>query len=259
MIKHCVSFSGGIGSWAAAKRVADKYGPKNVVLLFADTLMEDEDLYRFLDQAAENIGSELIKISDGRNPWEIFHDERFLGNSRVDPCSKLLKRKLLDKWRNKNLDPDAGTMYIGIDWTEEHRLINLQKRCQPWTYEAPMCEAPYLSKAEMLEWAESEGLKRPRLYEMGFPHNNCGGFCIKAGQAQFALLLKTMPERYAFHEQKEQDLRAHLERDDITILRKQVNKQKINMTLKEFREGIEKQSTLGFDTEEWGGCGCAID
>ncbi len=58
--------------------------------------------------------------------------------------------------------------------------------------------------------AGHEGIAPPRLYAMGFPHNNCGGFCVKAGQAHFALLLRTMPERYAYHEAKENELRAEL-------------------------------------------------
>jgi hypothetical protein len=38
-----VMFSGGIGSWAAAKRVAERHGTDNLTLLFTDTLIEDGD------------------------------------------------------------------------------------------------------------------------------------------------------------------------------------------------------------------------
>ncbi len=49
---HVVMFSGGAGSWAAAKRIA----ARPLTLLFADTLIEDGDLYRFLDDAAADVG-----------------------------------------------------------------------------------------------------------------------------------------------------------------------------------------------------------
>ncbi len=55
-VHRVVMFSGGVGSWLAARRVADAHGTDGLVLLFADTLMEDEDLHRFLDDAARNIG-----------------------------------------------------------------------------------------------------------------------------------------------------------------------------------------------------------
>lgn len=255
MIKHIVNFSGGVGSWCAAKRVVEKFGLENTTLLFADTMMEDEDTYRFLNQAAENIGIPLTRISDGRTPWEVFFDERFLGNSRVDPCSKILKRQLLDKWIKANCIPTETVIYLGIDWSEIHRLHRLQEYPSEWKYEAPMCDKPFLDKDQMNALAESQGLKKQRLYELGFPHANCGGFCIKAGQAHFVNLLKKMPERFAFHERKEQELRAYLGKD-VSILKDRRGGASKTFTLTQLRERLEK-SESGIDMEEWGGCGCA--
>ena len=172
-MKHIVNFSGGIGSWAAAKRVVAKYGTQDVVLLFADTMMEDEDTYRFLYEAAANVGVPLTRIADGRTPWQVFFDERFLGNSRVDPCSKILKRELLDKWRADNCNPEISIVYLGIDWSEIHRLHDLQAYPSEWKFEGPMCEEPFLDKEEMIAMAEAQGIKRQKLYSLGFPHANC--------------------------------------------------------------------------------------
>ena len=47
-------FSSGISSWAAAKRYAEQKGTAGMVLLFADTGIEDEDNYRFLHEAASD-------------------------------------------------------------------------------------------------------------------------------------------------------------------------------------------------------------
>ncbi len=51
-VQHVVSFSGGLGSFFAAKRVIDQHGTDNTTLLFTDTMTEDEDLYRFLDDTS---------------------------------------------------------------------------------------------------------------------------------------------------------------------------------------------------------------
>ena len=131
MTRHVVMFSGGIGSWATAKRVASLHGTQDMVLLFADTLIEDEDLYRFIDEAASNIGVPLTRIADGRTPWAVMRDERIIGNSRIDPCSRILKRKLLEKWRDENCAVDDAVIYIGIDWSEVHRLHTVRSRTQP--------------------------------------------------------------------------------------------------------------------------------
>ena len=138
-------FSGGVGSWMTARRVAAT--GVTPVLLFADTRMEDEDLYRFLDEAAADVGGELIKVTEGRTPWEVFFDVRFLGNSRIDPCSRILKRELLRKWVEDNCDPTETVIYIGIDWTESHRFEKAKEPWSPWVIAAPLCESPFLLKA----------------------------------------------------------------------------------------------------------------
>lgn len=256
-IKHLVMFSGGIGSWAAAKRVASQFGTDDMILLFADTKMEDEDLYRFIDEAADNIGAPLIKLADGRDVWQVFFDRKYLGNTRIDPCSSILKRQILDNWRNENCDSNQTIVYVGLDWTEKHRLVRLQKYVNPWKYEAPMCDKPYISKEKMVQNLIDEGIKPPRLYDMGFPHNNCGGFCIKAGQAHFLHLLDKMPERFKYHEDKEQELREYLKKD-VSILRDRTGGTTKPLTLKELRERKEAKD-CNLDTTEWGGCGCYGD
>lgn len=248
-------FSGGVCSWAAAKRVVAQNGLDGVVLLFADTKMEDEDLYRFIEEAAVNVGAPLVKIADGRNPWEIFEDVKAIGSTRMDPCSRILKRELLDRWVRDNAP--TATIHFGLDWTELHRLDRLRDRKAPQKIEAYMTEAPFMDKPQMIDWLRAEGIEPPKLYKLGFSHNNCGGFCVKSGQAQFELLLRTMPERYAFHESQEARLRDKLNWRQ-TILRDQKDGKTKSLSLTEFRQLIENQPEM-FDRHDWGGCGCAAE
>lgn len=256
---HVVMFSGGASSWGAAKRVAERYGTKGMTLLFADTRMEDEDLYRFLGEAAANIGAPLVRIADGRNPWHVMFDERLLGNSRHDPCSKILKRQQVDRWLAANCDPAQTTIYVGIDWTEEHRFAGLRDRraAEGWRYEAPLCEAPYVSKTDILAWLRREGIKPPRLYELGFSHNNCGGFCVKAGQGHYARLLQTFPKRYAKHEAMEQAMRAYLDKDVSMLTDRRGDGKKKPLTLRDLRLRIEGGAQV--DIHDVGGCGCFVE
>ena len=254
-MKHVVMFSGGVGSWATAKRVAERYGTDDLVLLFCDTRMEDEDLYRFIGEAAANVGAPLVTLSDGRTPWDVFRDERIL-TQRFDPCSKILKRQLADRWMAERYAPDEVTRYVGIDWSESHRFDRLRDRLAPWRVEAPMCDAPYMDKLDMLAWLQREGIAPPRLYAMGFAHNNCGGFCIKAGHGHFVTLLRAMPERYAFHEEQERALRVTLG-PDASVLRDRTGGETRPMTLQTLRESVEAGEQP--DLFDIGGCGCFVD
>ena len=92
-MQHIVMYSGGLGSWGTAWRLVNR--GQRPVLLFADTLIEDFDLYRFLDQGASCFGLAVEVVIEGRTPWQVFKDVKFLGNNRVDPCSRVLKREPL--------------------------------------------------------------------------------------------------------------------------------------------------------------------
>lgn len=251
--KRVVMFSGGVGSWMTARRVKERFGTKGLILLFADTKIEDPDLYRFLGEATANIGGTFVKIEDGRTPFQVFHDVRFLGNSRIDPCSRVLKRELMRKWLEDNCDPKATRCYLGIDWTEEHRFTKAKAFWKPWSVRSPLCDPPYIEKPQMIEMLQAEGIEPPRLYKLGFPHNNCGGGCVKAGQAQFKLLLEKLPERYAWWETQERDVMDRLDRK-VTILKKTVDGEQKFLSLTQFRRMVERGEPI--DETEWGGCAC---
>jgi hypothetical protein len=303
-MNHVVMFSGGIGSWAAAKRVAEEHGTSSLYLLFTDTLIEDEDLYRFLVEAAANIygidGPEvdevssmwkeiptleslgpmgdtgprkeaiyamrdrakevvpgLVWIAEGRTPWEVFFDVRFLGNSRIDPCSRILKREAADDWIEGTFDPDDVVCYVGIDWSEVHRFERLEPRKLPYVYKAPLTESPWSSHAERLEMLSKEGIRTPRLYGMGFGHNNCGGFCIKAGQGHYATLLSSMPDRFDYHEQMEREIAQFLDAD-VAMMKKSKDGETRPFTMKDLRIQVE-EGQENLDLFDHGGCGCFLD
>ncbi len=79
MTTHVVQYSGGIGSWAATQRIIAAHGTDNLVLLvLADTRAEDPELWRFVHDSTTHIGVEPTVVADGRTPFEVFHDQRFL-------------------------------------------------------------------------------------------------------------------------------------------------------------------------------------
>lgn len=298
-MKHVVNFSGGIGSWAAARRVAAKHGRENVTLLFADTLIEDTDLYRFLVEAAANIyrcagrldgvvqlaaatppakqedmGPRrehlvrlralvaqvipgLVWLADGRTPWDVFRDERYLGNSRTAPCSKVLKRETCDRWVEARFTPETVVQYLGIDWTEEHRIERLRELRAPWQFEAPLCEEPFVLKPQLYDLLATQGIELPRLYKLGFSHNNCGGGCVRAGIGHFAKLHHELPEVFAEWERNEQGVRTFLDRDDIAMLKDRRGGSNVPMTLVQLRRRLDAGDQV--DAFEIGGCGCFVD
>ncbi|WP_153992704.1 hypothetical protein [Acinetobacter baumannii] len=196
-------------------------------------------------------------LNEGRDIWEVFKDNRFLGNSRLANCSKFLKQQPCREWLDANCDPENTAVYVGIDWSETHRIPAIENAYLPYVAFCPMTEPPYLGKEEMLEWCREEGLEPPRMYAAGFPHANCGGGCVRAGHGQFKLLYEQNPERFSYWEQKEQELRDYLEKD-VAILRDRRGGKSTPLPLSVFRRRLEGEPEL-VDADDIGGCGCFVD
>lgn len=261
--QHVVQLSGGITSWAAARRLVDQRGTAGVTLLFADTLIEDEDLYRFLDDVAVDIGVPVTRVADGRTPTQVFLDRKFIGNSQIAPCSAHLKQIPCRRWLEANTDPEHTTLYVGIDWTtkDANRMPGIQAGWAPWRVVAPLLEPPYLDKRGWIAEARKRGLRPPRAYELGFEHNNCGGRCIRGGQGQWAHLLKVWPDRFAQAEADEQMLQAALASES-THLRDRSGGTTKPLPLTELRRRVDAQRPGEdplFDAYDWGGCGCFLE
>lgn len=252
-MKQIISYSGGAASFAAAHLAVEKYGKDNVLLVFCDTLIEDKDLYRFLDEGATALGCELLWLRDGRTPWEVFKDHRYQGNTRTAHCTVDLKGKTFAKWLTANYKPNECVIHFGFDWTEEHRLVEARKNWAPYTCEALLCAPPYLSRQQVFQIIDDYDIELPRLYEMGFTHNNCGGFCVRAGQAHYAILLEKLPYVYAHHEAQQEKLMVEVPTAR-PFLRMQKDKKTHYLTLKDFRQHL--QGGGEFAPFEHGGCGC---
>jgi hypothetical protein len=257
-MQHVVMYSGGTTSWATAMRVREMYPDEKIVLLFADTKIEDDDLHRFLWEGAGLVegDTEYAFVAEGRDPWQVFRDVKLLGNTHHDPCSRVLKREFLRKWLNLRYQPDDCVVYIGYDWTEIDRWKKAERFWAPYSVECPLIERPSYTKADCNAWALRLGLELPRLTRQGFAHNNCGGFCVKGGRGHFKKFLAYYPERYELHEAAELIWQQENE-SEYTILRDRRGGETNPMTLRQWREQIEagKAEDPQIDLE-MGGCGC---
>ncbi|KJY32152.1 hypothetical protein [Streptomyces sp. NRRL S-495] len=242
-MKHVVQFSGGIGSFAAAVRVAERYGTDDLVLLIADAGFEDEDLWRFAEDTGRLLGVPLTRVADGRNPLEVFADKRFLGNNRLAPCSLELKIKPCRRWLEANANPADTVLYIGIDSSarDRRRIRAIARGWRPWRTSYPLCSRweAARTKDELLQEARDLGVDPPRLYGLGFEHNNCAGRCVRAGKRQWLHTLEVFPERYAEVEAFEESFRAR--HGDYAILKEQRNKVVRPLTLRELRLRAEAE------------------
>lgn len=209
MNNHIIFFSGGKASFSVADYVRTNYPNDNILLYFTDTLWEDEDLYRFINEASDKLKLPMLTHSMGLNPIELMFEKKLVFNSRLGDCSKVLKMKVardfikkgvkpkIERWRNKHFLKNedirtSATLYFGIGWEEMHRQGPIKKNWKPFKVEMPLIEN-VIDNDEVLKKYD---IRQPRLYDYGFAHNNCKARCVKAGQGHYKLLKEKMPAVY---------------------------------------------------------------
>lgn len=206
---------------------------------------------------ARSLMPRLAWIAEGRTPWEVFRAEKFIGNTRVDLCSRILKRDFLDAYMETHFDPAGTVQYFGLDANEGHRLDALRARRAGWQICAPMIEWKPVFKEQVRTDLDATGVRRSRSYDAGMSHDNCSNTCVKAGQGSWKLTLIKRPEAFAFAESEEQQCFQVIGRDDVGVLRDRTGgKTNVRISLKTFRERV--QSGAQVDMFEIGGCGCAV-
>lgn len=253
-MKYWISTSGGIASAISAILAFEK--GYDFELIFADTKIEDHDLYRFIWDVSIKLKKPLIWLCDGRTPWEVFVDRKFIGNSRTAHCSQILKTDVVRKY----LDEHAAIgdqLILGMDYSEFDRIERAATNWTPRKVSSLLIELK-CPRPTWNAWLEIYGIKPPRLYDYGFPHNNCGGMCVRAGLKQFATLLERLPERFAWHENEQEKAMEKIGPTARPFLRHTVDGVIHYLTMREFRE----QYTAGkvaVDPYDFGGCGCFVD
>jgi hypothetical protein len=136
--------------------------------------IEDDDLYAFVEESAAQLAVPLVRVADGRTPWQVFEDKQLLGNSLLAPCSYVLKILPCRRWLRDHTDPARTMLYVGIDNSarDRRRAPAIERGWLPWRVAFPLLDEPDLSKADMLAEARGLGLRPPRAYELGFDHAN---------------------------------------------------------------------------------------
>lgn len=247
---HVATVSGGLTSAYCAELVLrDHPGAR---LIFTDTKWEDPDLYRFLKDLEKRWGKDIEFVSDGRNPEQLFDSEGILGNDRMPVCSRKLKAGAMQSWLRSNL---PAVVYFGIDLSESHRAEKIRDHYERVFGDSVRCDFPlmraglFLDKEKIkLEIRDVWGIEIPRLYKMGFDHNNCGGGCVRGKKGHWKRLLEMLPEVFAERERMEKQFRKNIPEMKYTILEGQ--------SLEQFRLGQELQPSLFTIEEDGTSCIC---
>jgi hypothetical protein len=184
-------FSCGAASACATKLALDRYGAQ-VTIVNAYLASEDDDNRRFLTDCERWYGRSITVVRDtkyGADAYKVWPRERFIVNRNGAPCSKALKRKVLDTTHEP-----GDTLVLGYTADEQNRLdrfIDGNPETLVW---APLIEAG-LTKRQCLEMVHAAGIELPHMYRLGYHNANCPG-CPKGGEGYWNKIRVDFPERF---------------------------------------------------------------
>ncbi|MDH1074560.1 hypothetical protein N5C93_17090 [Pseudomonas nitroreducens] len=186
-----VQFSCGAASAVAGKLTLAQYGATHdVQFLNAFLASEHEDNRRFLADCEVWTGRKFTVLRDekyGADVDQVFLRERYMKGPQGAPCTKMLKRRLLDAWKKP-----GDVMVLGFTAEEEHRLDDFRERNPDRPAISPLIERG-LTKADCKAIITRAGITLPYMYRTGYSNANCPG-CVKGGEGYWRAVRVDFPE-----------------------------------------------------------------
>jgi len=234
VVQKIITISGGLTSAYVAKLVLAT--DENAELVFTDTGWEDADLFRFLHELETLFKKKItfLKHKKYNNPEELFNAQGMLGSNRVPTCSRVLKVEVLQDYLKEKYD-NKCIVYFGIDYSEKHRAERIKFQYDKLGIETrfPLIESKdFFIKDKITSWLNANNIDIPRMYKLGYLHNNCSGGCVRAGKKSWLHLLKTNSTVYAERERLESSFKG----GKYTFMKE--------LSLKELRENEAKHCNL---------------
>ena len=187
MLMKIAWFSAGVSSFVAS------YIAKPDRIIYIDVANQHPDSFRFLADCQRHLDVPIEILRDVK--WggcvdNVINDERYINGPGGAPCTKLLKKRVRQEWERENLTPD--TVYVfGYDRDETARAERLVEHTVEAACEFPLIEQG-ISKEEAHGICERLGVKRPVMYDLGYPNNNCIG-CVKGGKGYWNKIREDFP------------------------------------------------------------------
>ncbi len=179
-------FSAGVSSFIAA------YLAKDVdKIIYTHIDDQHPDSMRFLKDAEKVLGQEIeILKSRYENVDNVIRSVGYIKAPYGAPCTNLLKRRVRKEWEREN--PRRHTYVWGLDLTERDRAERLADNMPEFNHEFPLIDN-LITKDDAHGLAMRLGIKRPKMYDIGYRNNNCIG-CVKGGMGYWNKIRRDFPE-----------------------------------------------------------------
>lgn len=182
-------------------------GVSSAVATWLETERVQRIIYTHIDDQHEDTGR-FIKDCEawwGR-PVEIIQDElktveaacmqrQFVNGPGGASCTRMLKRELRKQWESHAQFFNHFRYVWGYDKDEQRRADDILDAMPEHEHLFPLIERG-ISKEEAHAILQAHGIRRPAMYDLGYPNNNCIG-CVKGGKGYWNKIRVDFPAVFA--------------------------------------------------------------
>lgn len=142
----------------------------------------DADSHRFVNDLEAWFGKEIVRIRSGKfaNINEVFEKRKFLAGPSGAPCTGEMK---VVPRLDYQLPSDTHLWGYTADRRDVKRFANMRENYPHMKQDAPLIAAG-LTKAGCHGLLANAGIRRPRVYDLGFSNGNCPG-CVKSSSPYY--------------------------------------------------------------------------
>jgi len=182
-------FSAGVSSAIATKLAIARYKDIKIIYIHIDD--QHEDTMRFVKDCESWFGLPIeILQSEIKTVNDACLKSGFVSSPYGASCTRLLKRRVREIWE---MEHNEDFTYIwGYDITETKRANNIIELLHQSEHIFPLIENN-LDKQASHGILKEARIKRPVIYDMGYPNSNCIG-CIKGGMGYWNAIRRDFPE-----------------------------------------------------------------
>lgn len=190
-------FSAGCSSFIACK-IAQ---PDEIIYIHVSN--QHPDTIRFLIDAGKVLGTvNVLQSKEYISVDEVITRERYINGPSGAKCTLELKKRVRQEWEKVHW---ARHTYVwGFDASEKDRADRTAESMPEFDHEFPLIERG-LTKADCHAMCEDMGIKRPKMYDLGYPNNNCVG-CVKGGMGYWNKIRIDFPRVFARRARQEREI-----------------------------------------------------
>jgi len=180
-------FSAGVSSAVAIKLDIDNID--KVIYIDIDDQHPDThrfvlDCERWFGKPVEFLQSELGSVSKS------LLASGYVNSPYGAPCTVKLKKNVRKKYEKEH--PEITSYVWGMDLNEKDRADRLISAMPQYEHVFPLIENN-ITKSEAHKILKASNIARPKMYDLGYPNNNCIG-CVKGGKGYWNKIRIDFPD-----------------------------------------------------------------